>query len=118
MQTAITAQPARCRRCGRMLTAAATLADPSGMGRTCRRRVREQARAEIVAAYKPHQIERALQLIADGGLVATGVPGEFRAVSGIGDETYAVAAFGCGCKAGQYGRACYHRAARELFLAA
>lgn len=108
----------RCLRCGRALTAARSIAN--NYGPTCRRRVRDAARAEITAQYKPHQVDKARELIEDGALVAIR-PNIFRVVSSDGAEVYTAHRAGCTCPAATKGRgrhACKHRIAAHLLAAA
>ena len=100
---------AHCLRCGRRLTAAASIREK--YGRWCRAKMRTAALAEALARFTAEQVEKARQLIEDGGLIAAAA-GMFSAVSSRGDATYTVSAAGpCDCKAGQNGRQCYHLAA-------
>jgi hypothetical protein len=68
--------------------------------------------------YKPFQIDRARELIEQGGILPTSRPGIWTAVSSDGTTTYLVHAATCTCPAGQKGRACYHRAAVAILNAA
>ena len=107
---ATTQTTTKCGRCGRTLTAAKAVAE--GYGRTCKARI---AAAAKVAADQPAQVTKALELIADGGIVrATGAL--FLAMSSDGTVRYEVnpTAGSCSCKAGQYGRPCYHKLAATL----
>ncbi len=96
----------RCHRCSRVLS------DPKsvsrGYGATCWRRVAE-ALTLIGETFSAAQIVAATELISDGGVVV-GPHGTCIAVSSRGDETYVVnpVAGTCTCKAGRYGRLCYH----------
>ena len=69
-------------------------------------------------AYKPYQVDKASELIEQGGLVTTNRPGLYTAVSSDGTTTYLVMASTCTCPAGQAGRDCYHRAAVAIVEAA
>jgi excisionase family DNA binding protein len=69
--------------------------------------------------YKPQAIEKARELIEDGGIRPTSRPGFYKAVSSDGIVTYLVHRAGCTCPAGQRGKyACYHRIAAEILTAA
>jgi excisionase family DNA binding protein len=69
--------------------------------------------------YKPQAIEKARQLIEDGGIRPTSRPGFYKAVSSDGIVTYLVHRAGCTCPAGQRGKhTCYHRIAVEILTAA
>lgn len=114
--TSTTATPTRCTRCGRVLRAAASIA--RGYGRTCGTRI---AAAAKTSAHKPAQVEKARELIADGGLVLRrlGRNRVFEVVASNGTDRYLTAAQACTCKAGLAGRfVCYHRIAAQLVTAA
>jgi hypothetical protein len=112
-----TTEPTRCLRCGRALRSARSVA--AGYGPTCTRKVREAAKAEVVAQYKPHLVAAAEELIEQGGLVPlrTGI---FLAVSSDGSRNYRTHRAACSCPAGVKGvHVCKHRiAAHILGLAA
>lgn len=110
---------AKCLRpgCGRTLRAKASVA--CGYGPVCRARIRAAALAEAVRGFAAAQVEKARELIADGGLVPFTRPGIFQAASSKGDGTvYLVSATGaCNCPAGlRSGKAdrCYHVAAARM----
>lgn len=118
-----TSSPATCTRCGRVLTSAASVA--AGVGPVCARRIREHAAAAL-AAHSPAAIEKALELIADGAVlpvpVRPGVPlavgfRRYLAVSSDGTVAYETTSTQCTCRAAQFGRDCYHRAAVDLLAA-
>lgn len=114
---ATTHQHTNCLRCGRRLTSAKSCA--AGYGPTCNRKVREAARAEVIATYKPHQIAKAEELIEQGGLIP--LRGQiYLAVSSDGSQTYRTHRAACSCPAGIKGlHPCKHRiAAHILSLAA
>lgn len=107
-----------CLRCGRALRS--TKSTALGYGPTCHRKVREAAKAEIVAQYKPTQVAKAEELIEQGGIVAIRGHRVFQVVASDGTTTYKTAPQGCTCAAGLKGKhVCYHRvAAHILSLAA
>ena len=109
---------AKCLRpgCGRKLTAPASVA--CGYGPVCRARIRLAAITEAVRGFAQAQVDKARELIADGGLVPTGRPGVFRAVSSNGTDTYLVHSATCNCPAALHGRQCYHVAAARILAAA
>ena len=109
-------QPAKCLRCGHKIRSAASLA--AKYGPVCRARIRLAAINEAVKGFAATQVDKARELIADGGLIPTGRPGVFRAVSSKGDTTYLVHSAVCNCPAGLRERACYHRAAASILIAA
>lgn len=120
MSTAATTtqQTATCLRCGRKLSAASSV--KAGYGRHCAKKVREAAKAEVVAQYKPHQVAKAEELIEQGGIVAIRGRRVFQVVASDGASTYKTHRAACTCKAGIKAKhACYHRiAAHILSLAA
>lgn len=68
--------------------------------------------------FKPAQVDKARELIEQGGILPTSRPGLFTAVSSDGTTTYLVHRASCTCPAGQRGRyACYHRAAVAIMSA-
>lgn len=115
---ATTTHTANCLRCGRALRSPASIA--RGYGRHCQAKVREAAKAEVVAQYKPATVAKAEELIEQGGIVPLRARRVFLVVASNGVDTYKTAAQGCTCPAGIKGRyVCYHRvAARILALAA
>jgi excisionase family DNA binding protein len=75
--------------------------------------------AADVEGYKPFQLDKARQLIEDGGIVPSlRRPGIWTVASSDGTTTYLVHRDVCSCPAGQRGRACYHRAAVALLQSA
>jgi RNA 3'-terminal phosphate cyclase len=109
----------RCLRCRRVLRSRKSQALQYGPG--CRAKIRAAAIAEAVKGFAERQIEKARELIADGGLIPTSRPGIFQAVSSKGDATYLVSVKGiCGCAGGRHGTAvdrCYHAAAARVLAA-
>jgi hypothetical protein len=93
---------AKCLRCGRTrnFRTAAAAAKASPHGRICRARILAAALTEAVRDFTARQVEKARELIADGGLVPTSRPGVFRAVSSDGLRTYLTSARSCGCAHG------------------
>jgi len=81
-------------------------------------RVRLAAMTEAVKGFAQAQVEKARELISDGGIVATKRPGVFRAVSSNGTDQYLVHSAVCSCPAGLRSVRCYHRAAASILLAA
>ena len=68
--------------------------------------------------YTRKQIERAGELLADGGVIPTSVPWLFRTVSSDGERRYFTTTTFCTCP--RWERAelpCYHRAAVEILTA-
>ena len=113
---------AKCLRCGRVrhfrLAAAAAKAAPHG--RICAMRIRLAALNEAIRGFASAQVDKARELISDGGLIPTGRPGVFRAVSSKGDGTYLTHPATCSCAAAKRGRAtpCYHSLAARISVAA
>lgn len=110
---------AKCLHCGRVRhfrsAAAALAAKP--YGRICRARVLLAAVNEAIHGFAQAQVDKARELIADGGLIPTTRRGVFRAVSSKGDTTYLVHSATCNCPAGLHERACYHVAAARILTA-
>lgn len=99
-----------CKRCGRTLTSAASIA--AGRGKTCQRK------AVVEADYSARQLDDALELIELGGVVPLRGRRVFLTVGSHG-ETYRTAATGqCDCPAGLKGRRCYHGLAVALVVGA
>lgn len=113
-----TTEPARCLRCHRVLRSAKSCA--AGYGPTCQRKVREAAKAEVVAQYKAHLVAKAEELIEQGALIPLRGRHVFQVIASNGTDTYKTAPQGCTCAAGLKGKhVCYHRiAAHILSLAA
>jgi hypothetical protein len=106
-----------CLRCGRKLTS--TKPTTAGYGPTCTRKVKEAAKAKVIAAHKPHLIAKAEELIEQGGIVPIRARRVFAVISSDGSTTYKTAPQGCTCPAGIKGRfVCYHRIAAEIITAA
>jgi hypothetical protein len=105
----------KCQGCGRRLTAAKSVA--AGRGRACRAKVRAAA-AVVAETVKPELVAKAVELIADGGLVRVR-PTVFQSASSDGTRVYRTAPQGCTCPAGVRGKyLCYHRVAAAIALAA
>jgi hypothetical protein len=106
----------RCRGCGRRLTAPASVA--AERGRRCRARLRDAA---AVAGAGAEQVAKALELIADGGIVPTSHAGVFRTVGSKGDVIYLTHSNACTCPSGLHrltASICYHSLAVRIILAA
>ncbi|MER7131234.1 helix-turn-helix domain-containing protein [Streptosporangium saharense] len=72
-----------------------------------------------VTDFKPAAIDKARELIEQGGILPTRRPGIYTAVSSDGTTTYLVHRSACSCPAGARGRfRCYHRAAVAILQAA
>lgn len=87
-----------------------------------RRRGTETAPAPLrlvadLSIYKAEQVDKARELISDGGLIPFRGP-VFLAVSSRGDTTYTAASDACTCPAGMRGVRCYHTAAVRIAVAA
>jgi hypothetical protein len=106
-----------CLRCGRALRAASSVR--VGYGAWCRAKIRAAALTGAVKDFSARQIDKARELIADGGLIRTNREGIYRAVASTGSETYMVSAAGnCNCKAGLIAKyRCYHAAAAQIMQA-
>lgn len=106
------AAPVKCRRCKRPLTASAAF----GIGPRC---------AAIEAAMeglKPAQVDKAMELLADGGVIKTAKKGVRRTVSSKGGRAYLTTARSCTCPYGlkvmgdAEGKHCYHVGIVRLVL--
>jgi len=117
--TSTAAHTAKCLTCGRVrrFRSAEAAAKAAPSGRICRAKLRLAALAEAVAGFAAAQVDKARELIADGGIIATNRPGVFRAVSSKGDESYLTHSDVCNCPAGLRGRQCYHLAAARILTA-
>jgi hypothetical protein len=78
----------------------------------------DQRIAQAVENYSDAQVEQALKCIAEGQITPAPHRNEWHVVSSDGRTVYLVAVDACGCRAGQHGRYCWHRAAVALLLAA
>lgn len=105
-----------CKRCGRTLTAAKSVAQ--GAGRVCQAKI--DAAVTAAAQTQPvQQIAKATEALADNA-VAHRTRNLFQVVSTNGTTVYDVdlGTGGCTCKAGQYGRCCWHLTAAAALAAA
>lgn len=99
-----------CLTCGRALRS-----DKSrriGQGPTCAARTRRTAR--LLDTYKTAQIDAALELIDDGGIIPLRPGRVWATVSTDGTAIHRTAANACTCPAGLRGTRCYHLAAVAL----
>lgn len=103
-----------CARCGRKLTAKASLT--RGVGRYCASKIRAKA-AQTVNAHKPASVAKALALIADAGIIKPARGTFWTTVSSDGRTTYRTDTQSCTCQAGVNGRECYHKVAVRLLAA-
>ena len=116
-----TEHTAKCLNCGRIrhFRSAEAAAKAAPSGRICRAKIRLAMLNEAVRGFAAAQIDKARELIADGGLIPTGRSGVFRAVSSKGDDTYLTHPATCSCAAARRGKAtpCYHSLAARLVMA-
>lgn len=103
-----TTAPAKCKRCHRALRDPKSVA--RGYGRTCAAKVAAKVNA-TVATFKPAQVDKAMALIANGGIVTLG--GSFYQATGS-HGIYRTDATLCTCPAGQRDRTCYHLIAARV----
>jgi hypothetical protein len=113
-----TSPTTHCHRCGRQLTDPKRIA--AGYGRTCAAKIAEAAQAAALTETAA-QMAKATELVTDGGIVRI-TRTVYLATSSDGSVRYEVnPAAGihgtCTCRAGQYGRRCYHILAAELLTA-
>jgi hypothetical protein len=115
------AHTAKCLKCGRIrhFRTAEAAAKAAPHGRICSMRIRAAVIAEVLKGFTAAQVDKARELIADGGLVPTSRPGVFRAVSSDGERTYLAHSATCGCPWGLRGKAkaCAHSLAVRIMLA-
>jgi hypothetical protein len=104
----------KCLRCGRTLRATSSIT--AGYGRICRARIRAAAITEAVKDFTAAQVDKARELLADGGLVPVR-NGIWQAMSSDGQTRYLVSTAADNCPAGLYGRRCYHIAAARMITA-
>lgn len=73
-----------------------------------------------LSPYKPFQVDKARELIEQGGILPGPRPALYLAVSSDGSSQYLVdqAGHSCTCKAAIRGLACYHLCAADLIHAA
>ena len=108
---------AKCLRCHRTLRSASSVA--AGYGPVCKARIRLAALNEALKGFTVAQVDKARELIADGGILPTSRRGVFRAVSSRGDETYLTHTAACNCPGGLRARsACYHQLAARILAVA
>lgn len=103
----------RCLRCGRKIMA-------GSYGPTCLRKIRAAAQTADLSAWTPAQVEAAIELIADGGVVPSTREGVFHTVSTDGTEIHRTHPHGCNCTNGlqtRPPRPCLHRCAVVIVLA-
>lgn len=113
------APQSHCLRCGRTLTAAKSI--ENRMGRTCRAKVRKATEVADFSAFKDATSARnkAEQLIDDGAIVPTRIPGQYVATSSDGTTVYLVDTVerSCTCKGHQNHGRCYHLSAGDILTA-
>ena len=121
MSTAAT-HTAKCLACGRTryFRTAAAAAKAAPNGRICRVKIVMAAMAEAAKGFAAKAVAKAMELITDGGLIATSRPDVFRAVSSDGSQAYLTHPQTCSCAAARRGRAvpCYHSLAARIAVAA
>ena len=108
---------AKCLRCGHRIWSARSRA--AKYGPVCKAKIRLAMLNEAVRGFASAQVEKARELISDGGLIPTGRPGVFRAVSSKGDGTYLTHPATCSCPAAKRGKAtpCYHSLGARILVA-
>lgn len=116
-QTISAYQPTHCTRCHRVLRSAASVAAKAG--RWCAAKIRAVQTAALLKGFTAAQVEKARELIADGGLVLTTRLGVFRSVSSDGQRSYLSYSATCSCPWGLRGKAkaCAHSLAVRIVLA-
>jgi hypothetical protein len=110
-----TPKTATCPRCYATLRSPRSVA--RGYGDHCWREKRREDAAKV-AGFKPTTVEKARELIEQGGIVPLRGRRIFAVVSSDGTRVYKTHAAACTCPAGVRGKhACYHRAAALLLAA-
>lgn len=100
-----------CTRCGRPITG------DKCYGSGCAARLAHAIATVDTTGYTPAQVEKAVELVQQGGIVRVGHL--FLAVSSSGTMRYEVAAEGaCSCMAASHGRHCYHILSARIMDAA
>ena len=109
-----TGEVTKCKHCGRTLRSARSITRKGGpAGRWCAAKARIAA---VARGFKPGQIDKALELIADKGLAAVR-KGIYRVVSSDGERTYLAHSATCNCPAGLRSRnRCYHSLAVRILI--
>lgn len=118
MTTKTGTRTAQCKRCGRTLTDPKSVA--AKLGPVCaKKRAAEARAAAVIAKHQPVQVDKAIELIGDAGILPV-EPGRpvFTVVSSNGVDRYTTTPTQCTCPAGLHGRTCYHLVAAELIVAA
>jgi len=118
MNTGSDTSTTKCHRCGRTLRSASSVA--AGYGRWCRARIRAAIIAGAVKGFAERQVEKARELIADGGIVAVRRQ-VFRAVSSDGERTYLTSPQTCLCTSGLRrltATTCFHSLAALILVTA
>lgn len=109
----MTTKTSQCKRCGRTLTDPKSVA--AGIGPRCAKRIADAA-VIVMAQHSETSVAKAVELIGDAGIVHVG-RGLFVTVSSDGITRYETTAASCACKAGTFGRTCYHQVAAKLIAA-
>lgn len=106
-----------CVRCGRPLRS--ERAQRTGYGPECWTAILAAARWLDLSAWSPGQVDAALELIRDGGMVLIRDRDSFayRTAASDGAAFYLTVTAACSCPAGQRELLCYHRAAAQILLA-
>lgn len=104
-----------CLSCGRKLRSVKSIA--RGRGQACQTKVNKSLKTADLSEFSTKQVESARELIEDGAIVLVR-PNVFRSVSSDGQSEYLTHPAVCNCPAGLKDRACYHRAAVIVLLAA
>ncbi|MCX4550564.1 MULTISPECIES: hypothetical protein [unclassified Streptomyces] len=111
-------QPTRCLKCRRILRRPTA----DGYGPKCRTKVRKATRSEHLGQYKPHLVEKAVELLEQGGLIPLRKSSKnrvFLAVSSDGSTAYRSAPAACNCPAGLRAvHVCKHRIAAHILTIA
>jgi Family of unknown function (DUF6011) len=89
----------RCLRCHRVLRAAKSVAARYGKG--CEAKIRQEARERALEGLSDSQRAKAIEIVSDGGAVASNRDGIWQVTSGDGSAVYITTADGhCNCRWG------------------
>lgn len=117
----VPSEPVLCVRCGRELHSESSkrrrIGDKVGFGKECKRLALQEQVTKDVPAW---QVEKAkTEILALGAIDATDKVNAsgyrvFDVISSDAEQLYTTTAESCTCKAGEFGRLCYHSVAAML----
>jgi hypothetical protein len=121
-----TEHTAKCQACGRVrrFRSAAAMLAAKPTGRVCAAKIRNAALGAAFDGLNEKQCEKALEIVAEGGVQLTGNPRVFLVIAVLGAEVYKTHVNGnCTCRWGLNRKSalvkpCAHTGAVRLFAAA